>query len=505
MQFNEKLKPVYQILLAVIFAIVMGWSLAGKLNTLGPDKIILGAVAMCGGIAAGIVIMRKLPVWIPSIMRMLRTMWERYDIAQFLLYLFVAASFLGSGILSVKVGPLTLFPYRILLPIAALIFFVRWVKSRELGLFANQAVKPALMFCLFWIGFALLSMTWSLSITDAVKDIFFLVSGLFFIFLFVYLFTGIKDYIALHYIWLIVMVFMIALGFWNYFTQQQLPVSRLHNAALYVRHRPTAVFTNENDFASYLALSFFMALGAFHYSKYYWVKLIAIFLAGSSLFQILATSSRANLLAVGIGLFVWALFFTTIKEKRILVILGGVGLVFASILFYQQILDAVNVVWKLIGSAFTLGGTGATDSTSIRVNLLINAAIFIASSGGIGIGAGNIELYMKLFSELSTAGIVNIHNWWAEILVHYGTLVFAGYIILYPWLIKELFKLFWASKTSEDKMISLSLCTSLAAFSLASISPSSLMTLNYSWILFAFSIGYVNYRLKRIPQKETIR
>ena len=51
----------------------------------------------------------------------------------------------------------------------------------------------------------------------------------------------------------------------------------------------------------------------------------------------------------------------------------------------------------------------------------------------IGFGVGNAEYYMANFAKYYTAGIINPHNWWLEILVDYGILVFVGYIyyILY--------------------------------------------------------------------------
>lgn len=189
------------------------------------------------------------------------------------------------------------------------------------------------------------------------------------------------------------------------------------------------------------------------------------------------------------------MFFTKLKEKRYLVILGLIGFTGAYIFLNDLMNGILQKVGSQIVSAFT-SSDNAVASTDIRINLLKNAFMFIADSFGMGIGAGNIEYYMKNFAVLPTDEIVNIHNWWAEIFVHYGIIIFIGYLLLYLWMIVSLFRLYQNSEHWFDRMTTQALSTSLVAFSLASISPSSFMTLNYSWILVAFAIGYINLRYK---------
>ncbi|WP_170843821.1 O-antigen ligase family protein [Mesobacillus persicus] len=300
----------------------------------------------------------------------------------------------------------------------------------------------------------------------------------------------------LDYIWLLVLTFMVILGFWNHFSLQHLPVSRLYDAAAYVRHRPTAVFTNENDYASYLALSFFFALGVLHRSKYIIIKFFSGFLLISCLYQILVSSSRANLLALLIGGAIWFLFFTSKREKRFLLFFGGFSFIIASLLFPDRILSAYSEVISQF-SSFFVPADYADASNDIRINLLKNTLLFIANSVGMGIGAGNVESYIEKYALFPTAGTLNVHNWWAEVFLHYGFFVFVGYLLVYLWLMVKLYRIFKESITWEDKLIAQSLCTSLVAFSVASISPSSLMTLNYAWILFALAIAFINYWMKK--------
>ncbi|MFT9599861.1 O-antigen ligase family protein [Mesobacillus sp.] len=495
MQNIHNLKLIQQIIAAFLISILMGW-------------VIVNALSIFFIFGAAVTTLFLLLILVFAF----RKLWLRYGLSKLLLYAFIVASFIGPGLISLKVGPISLFPYRLLLPVAILIYLYYWINNKRISLYGEEPVKPVLIFLFAWIGFALLSLLWAQSITDGVKDIFFLSSGIFFIFLFITSFNKREDYSALFYTWVIVMMFMLAIGYWNYLTKQQLPVSRLASMGAYVQHRPTAVFANENDYASYLALSFFFAFAVFHRYKPgklnavpILIRMTAGFLVLSAIFQIYVSESRANLLSVFIGLVFWFLFYTSLKEKRYIVLLGILSGILVMILFPEKIVSIFNTVGNQIMSAF-VPSNNAEASTDIRINLLKNALIFITGSFGMGIGAGNVEYYMEHYAELPTAGIVNMHNWWAEIFVHYGIFIFIGYVILYLWLIFSLMKLYRISSANwKDKMVVQALSTSLIAFSLASISPSSFMTLNYSWILIAFTIGYINFRYKTKDELKEIK
>jgi teichuronic acid biosynthesis protein TuaE len=481
-------KLVQQLIAAFLISILLAWGIVNALSLTNPVMII----------GAAVLIMFILP----TLGFVAWKLWLRYGLSKLLLYAFIVSSFIGPGLISLKVGPISLFPYRMLLPVAILIYLYYWIRTKSISLYGEEPVKPVLIFLLAWLGFALLSLLWSQSLMEGIKDIFFLSSGMFFIFLFITSFKRREDFSAILYTWVLVMMLMLAVGYWNYLTKQQLPVSRLTTMGAYVQHRPTAVFANENDYASYLALSFFFAFAILHRyrpgvrrMKSLLIRITAGFLVISTIFQIYVSESRANLLSLFIGIVFWFLFFTRLKEKRYMVILGMIGFAGAYLMSSNTINNIILTVWSQISSAF-IPSNNTVASTDIRINLLKNALIFIADSFGMGIGAGNIEYYMKNYAVLPTDEIVNIHNWWAEIFVHYGIFIFIGYVLLYLWLIVSLYKLYRNSQLWMDKLITQALSTSLVAFSLASISPSSFMTLNYSWILIAFAASYINYRYK---------
>ncbi|MFP3472621.1 hypothetical protein R0J90_21435, partial [Micrococcus sp. SIMBA_144] len=78
-----------------------------------------------------------------------------------------------------------------------------------------------------------------------------------------------------------------------------------------------------------------------------------------------------------------------------------------------------------------------------------------------------------------------------EILVNYGAIVFGGYLAMYLSLLILLYRISKRTMDKNEKMIAQTLTISLFVFAMASISPSSVLALNYHWMLFAFSIGFI--------------
>lgn len=483
-------KTLHQLIGAFLISSILGWVIVFVL----PDLSISRLVVLLG--------LLFLVVLISS--RIMFSLIKKYSPSQIILYAFVFSAFLGPGILNLKLGPISIFPYRILLPVAVLLLLYRWFIKDEFFLTRREPIKYILFFYYFWIGYALLSLVWALSFTEGIKDIIFLCSGILFTFLFVSFYKESHDYHTLLYVWMLVLALMVGFGLWNHLTLQHLEISRMHQAPMYIRDRPTAVFTNENDFATYMAISVFIALAFVQHNRSLIFKIASLFLLGTTLYLILATSSRANLLAVMFAGAFWFLLFTGIKQKKYLLLLGFTGFILVSALSPGMIINLYKEIEGQLLSIFAFSDT-ADASMDIRKNLLKNSALFIADSFGFGIGAGNAETYMETAGIFPTLGTVNIHNWWAELMVHYGVIIFAGYVLIYLWLIVSLYKLYIKSENGKDKLVSQALCTSLIAFSLASISPSSIMTLNFVWILFAISVGYINIRKKNIDEgKEYI-
>jgi len=180
-----------------------------------------------------------------------------------------------------------------------------------------------------------------------------------------------------------------------------------------------------------------------------------------------------------------------IRTKVKVLALAGVVAILLFAVFSDQMLHIIgNIVSQL--SSLDAPTEYALGSIGVRLNLIKNSLIFLVNSFGFGVGAGNVEYYMANFPVYETGSVLNVHNWWAEILVDYGIFIFVGYALLYLGLFIKLYRTYGKIGNSE-KMICEALLVGLVTFFFASISSSSIMAIGAQWIFFAFALGFLNY------------
>ncbi|WNB92701.1 O-antigen ligase family protein [Bacillus sp. NEB1478] len=465
---------IYQIIIALLFSLLVGWIIASSLFSADSKTVLF---------LSGLLILCML-IFITC-----KPLLKKYSFMENLIYLLIISSFFGPAIASVNIGPFSLFPYRLLFLIALPIFFFKYFQKDQLTPWSKINVKNIILFHVVWIVYALISLIWAKTIKAGIADFVFLVIGISLILFVTFVFKKERDYVNLLYIWVAMFLLLLIFGLINHLTLIHFPTSRFYGIDTYQKSIPTSVFANENDFASFISISFFFALALANHTKHMIVKIGAIGVMLFSLYIMSLTSSRANYISILLGLGFWFLFLTSRNIKRYMIIAFGFMSVLAILIVPHKIYNGFASVYGLIA---TLGNNTEGSSVDIRINLIKNSFHFISESFGFGIGAGNSEYYMKEFAKYPTHTIINIHNWWIEMMVNYGIFIFTGYLLLYAGLIYYLFNIFKES-TGNNRMIAEALCTALIAFFLASISPSSQITLNYLWLLFAFAIGFINY------------
>jgi teichuronic acid biosynthesis protein TuaE len=195
------------------------------------------------------------------------------------------------------------------------------------------------------------------------------------------------------------------------------------------------------------------------------------------------------------------MFFILFKNSdRIKSIILIIGFLFIIIITFS------NLIINLLNNFITGIGSLRLDEDSVvaRINLIRNSLYFLMESYGFGVGAGNTEFYLANNQVFNTYGNTNVHNWWINILTDYGVFIFTGYVIVYIGLIITLLKINYRASNNKIKMISESLICSLVAFFLSSMSPSSMISLNYQWVLFAFAIGFTNFNNKKNKLKGSL-
>jgi teichuronic acid biosynthesis protein TuaE len=464
----------YVLLLLVILG--LGFLMIGTLDV--SIKLMTGATLVYALILLGVILIK--PFLIEN------KWWENT------FYLFIISAFFGPAILSYSIGPFSLFPFRILFPLMALVFLFLYFKDSVFS-WNRIHTKKVLMLFLFWIVYAFLSLLWVKSISQGIMDLIFLSMGIGIIFFIVFLTTRKKHFHYLYIIWILSFVVILGIGVINHVLKIHLPISRIYSANPVYSYIPTSVFVNENDFASFISLSVFFILSGILYYKNIMVRSAGLLLILVSVYMLEVTSSRANILAVLIGLGFWFLFLTKTKLKIKLLFWSALGAGIVSVLFFDKVEALFNAVFQLVSSLVVTSGSDET-STDIRINLLKNSMIFLQNTFGFGVGTGNSDFYMKNFAEYSTGNIVNVHNWWIEILVNYGVVIFTLYCLFYLYLLKELYVINRnIPEQSLLKLFSVALLLAMVVFPLSSVSPSSQIALNYFWVLYGFVIAFINY------------
>ena len=129
-----------------------------------------------------------------------------------LLYLVIITAFFGSAFFSINIGSFHLFPFRIFLLVLWVIFLAFVIINKGILKTSHIKVNYYILFLGTWLFYAVLSLVWSDSLVDAARHIIFLFLGISMIFFVVYYFTKLEDFKRLYYIWVLMLLPMIALG-----------------------------------------------------------------------------------------------------------------------------------------------------------------------------------------------------------------------------------------------------------------------------------------------------
>jgi len=407
-------------------------------------------------------------------------------------YLVFIAAFFGVALFAIDLGPLTLFPYRILLVLLWGLFVARVLTQGKVAL-PQGRIRPYMTFFAIWVAYAVVSLGWAASKGGAVRHVIFLAMGVSLIFFATYYFRDHRDLAKLYWIWFGVFCSLILLGLWEHLTGHHLPVSGYYGEApARFMHCPTGVFKNPNDYATFLSLSIPFAIYLIRYNKCKLVQLGGFGGAATAFYLIVATGSRANLLAVLLELGFLLLFLTGLKQKTKVAATMAVCVAIAFVVLPGAVRESSLKVAAELSSIATQAELGI-GSVAVRANLARNGLQFLYSTAGFGVGAGNAEYWMARFARHDTAGILNLHNWWLEVLVNYGVLIFGGYVAVYIGIVRDLWHVWRRARARGERVIAEAVLVSMVAFAVASMSSSSIMAFNPNWILFALALVLLNH------------
>ena len=410
-----------------------------------------------------------------------------------LIYLMIASSFIAADLISINIKIMELSLFRISLIIIAIYMILESFKSNIKISFKfknNQDIIKKFYF--IWLVYSLFSIGWVKDYYSWLRAVFFIGSGFFCITILSRYLKNEKDFMNVFRIIFIMVVLHNLIGWGelltgNYKFADLTRFDRYNQFANNPSVRiPISMFGNPNDYATFLVIGAFISYMVFLNSNSKISKVSCILTIISSILLLFRTNSRANILGLVLGLLVFILF-KYLGEVSIKKIFIAFVIPIFSILNIHKLSNMVQLFTNKVRIDFTTG------SDFIRLNLIRNGLYFLKETIGFGTGAGNIEYWMETRRVFPVGKIRNMHNWWMEILVGYGMIIFIGYIFVYY---KKFKVLYHSYKNIDNKFIkntSIGLLSIMGSFVVSSISSSSLLPSQWLWVFWGVVIAYIGY------------
>lgn len=398
-----------------------------------------------------------------------------------LAYISVFTSLVGAKFFSINLDVFQLSIFRILIIFMVFAMFIMTLlRNGKINLTKNSF---SIKFMLFWLIYAFMTLAWVEDYGSWFRAVYFLALGVVSIFIFSETFKNIDDILFAFRIMTIMMMIHNLIGWYEINTGNYLflPMESLEKYAYY--HYPASMFTNSNDFATLMLFSIFISYICVVNSNRIIVKIVYLCTIISSVLLIIMANSRANLIGMILAFSVF--FYFSVKKKR-----GRRILLAISIILFGVILVKPEVFTSILMDVNqNLDVASNVESDIIRTNLYKNGFVFLINTFGFGTGAGNIEYWMANFGEYNTGGIINIHNWWLEILTGYGIVIFVLYVTFYFKLFRSLSLIYRNSKEQKTASISLAVMCCMTGFVIGSLSSSSNISSEWLWVFWGIAIA----------------
>ncbi len=397
-------------------------------------------------------------------------------VLRWLVYPLVFLSPFGETVLSIPFAGFQLSLFRVLAALTFFAFITRW---------SNATIIPrsrsgySIVFYMAWLAYALTTGLWALDYLRWFKYIFFIATGLM-VALSMNAYLTKREFVEKALLALFAGFVVQSIVGWYEVSTQTLVIGAQERIELYESRRvfyPCAFSGHPNSLAMMMMFASGISLYFVRKTRSMAVKAALTVIAIECAALILQTTSRGAFIGLAIFLACYLLlsghkYLTAFVAVIALVVLGPYFLEFANTYL------AFHFDWN------------AGGSDVIRWNLIRNGLVLLSNTFGFGVGAGQIESNMIAFATYPTFGIINMHNWWMEILVGFGILIFIGYLVFYGRLLNDFIKTFKTSTHAEERELAKFGIAIMAGFVIASISASSNMVCDWLWVFWGILIGW---------------
>lgn len=272
------------------------------------------------------------------------------------------------------------------------------------------------------------------------------------------------------------------IGLYEITTHRYLFEVGVANYKVYYGRVPISIFHNPNDYATFLVTVFpFLILRMVQEKR----RIRKNFLIGINvlcLYMIIRSESRSAFYAMLIFCItlIWITRKKSLKNKLYLFSLIGLGII---------IVLCVPDIKEWILSIFFINRieTGSTDRA--RYNLIMNGLFFLKQTNGLGVGPGNLRLWLNERSIYYIGDLLYMHNWYVELLVTFGIPFFILYLLFHFGIVTKLIRRF--DKKDSIWNMNNAMLVSFVSFSIVSIASSSNIYSEWIWMYLVFISTYV--------------
>lgn len=344
----------------------------------------------------------------------------------------------------------------------------------------NRKTQYSILFYIVWIMYSAITVVWAKDLNNYIKIMFFLLTGFLCILL-------ISDYCRTDELNNVLralnagLLLQCILGYYEFFSGNYLFLKQESVDIYFSRdlHYPVAMMGNPNDFSTGMFLGIVACLYLYQIMQnrkpvtLFYLSCIAAYIVAIGL------SDSKACLGGAVACIAFFIYKKRKKSSRILVVF-----LFLVVLMTPAVQSYIYS--KLDLTYFYVKG----ESFSNRVNLIRNGFDFLMRTCGFGVGNGQIEYWVENNAVFNTGNILNMHNWWMEILTAYGWIIFTGFILFY---IKLFYGFMAQYKHNSDSYYGkqmLAFSAGLVGMILALMSSSSNMTKEYIWLFWAVLIAF---------------
>jgi len=379
-----------------------------------------------------------------------------------------------------------LFAFRVI-GIVALYLGLTWLVVARVR-FDSAAARPALL-VLLWVGWLTVALLWA---PDKATGLRYL--GVMFTMVTLMAATALGGTSRQRMKWLLALLavaylLIVVMSMVESFTGYRLPTSRLlTTTSSATNYAVTSVFHNQNDLGTYLSLCWPFFVCVFFFTRRFILRTLALAAMAVGVAAFVHTGSRSSLVAVGIESLACLAFFRRGFSRRT----RAIGAIVAVALILGAAWLAFNNSSSDMLSQFRLQGLvnnvqANTGSGEIRVKLTQTGLDSLGRFYLLGAGPGQAEVLVA--ESVAQAGIVNLHDWWLEVIVDGGLPAFVLHALLYFGLLASMWRIARRGADPLLRYLAAAIMLALTGYVIGALGPSTALSFAPMWILWGLAIA----------------